>query len=128
MGNAQVMDMINRVRQPFNVNSAAQAAACAALDDLEFVQRTFEMNLRGMAQITQGLCALGLDYIPSFGNFVSFYVVNAARIYRRLLESGVIVRPISNYGMPDYLRVSIGLEAQNTKFLSALAQILGETA
>ncbi len=128
LGNAQVMDMINRVRQPFNVNSAAQAAACAALDDLEFVQRTFEMNLRGMAQITQGLCALGLDYIPSFGNFVSFYVVNAARIYRRLLESGVIVRPISNYGMPDYLRVSIGLEAQNTKFLSALAQILGETA
>jgi histidinol-phosphate aminotransferase len=128
LGNAQVIDMLNRVRHPFNVNSPAQAAAIAALDDADFVRRTFELNLRGMEQITQGLCAMGLDYIPSYGNFVSFHVVNAARIYRRLLELGVIVRPIGNYAMPDYLRVSIGLEEQNFKFLSALKQILGETA
>lgn len=127
LGNAQVIDMLNRVRHPFNVNSPAQAAAIAALQDADFVRRTFETNLRGMAQINQGLCALGLDYIPSFGNFISFHVVNAARIYRRLLELGVIVRPIGNYAMPDYLRVSIGLEEQNLKFLSALKQILGET-
>jgi len=71
---------------------------------------------------------LGLRYIPSFGNFVSFHIANAAQVYRRLLELGVIVRPIGNYNMPDYLRVSIGLESQNHKFLSALKQILGEAA
>lgn len=128
LGNPQVIDMLNRVRHPFNVNSMAQAAAVAALEDAEFVQRTFELNLKGMAQLTEGLGKLGLSYIPSFGNFVSFHVTNAAWIYRRLLELGVIVRPIGNYNMPDYLRVSIGLETQNQKFLSALKQILGETA
>jgi histidinol-phosphate aminotransferase len=86
------------------------------------------LNLLGMAQLTEGLRVLGLDFIPSFGNFVSFHVDSAARIYRRLLELGVIVRPVGNYSMPDYLRVSIGLESQNQKFLSALKQILGETA
>ena len=134
LGSVQVIAMLNRVRQPFNVNSMAQAAAVAALQDREFVQQTFELNQRGMAQITQGLRDLGLSYIPSHGNFVSFHVVNpalspaegAARIYRRLLESGVIVRPIANYAMPDYLRVSIGLETENEKFLTALKKILGE--
>lgn len=128
LGNSQVIDMLNRVRQPFNVNSMAQAAAVAALADGEFVQRTFELNLQGMAQLAGGLRELGLDYIPSFGNFVSFHISNAAQVYRRLLELGVIVRPIGNYNMPDYLRVSIGLESQNHKFLSALKQILGEAA
>ena len=131
---AQVADMMNRVRQPFNVNSMAQAAAVAALQDKEFVQQTFELNQRGMTQITQGLRDLGLSYIPSHGNFISFHVVNpalrpaegAARIYRRLLEAGVIVRPIANYAMPDYLRVSIGLKTENEKFLTALKKILGE--
>jgi len=128
LGNPQVIDMLNRVRQPFNVNSVAQAAAVAALQDAEFVQRTFELNLQGMAQLTEGLRALGLPYIPSFGNFVSFHINNAAQVYRRLLELGVIVRPIGNYALPDYLRVSIGLESQNQKFLSAMKQILGEEA
>ena len=128
MGHPQVMDMINRVRQPFNVNSVAQAAALAALGDAEFVQHTFELNLSGMTQLTEGLSALGLNFIPSFGNFVSFQVADAAQVYRRLLEAGVIVRPIASYGMPDYLRVSIGLASQNHKFLSALKQILGEAA
>jgi len=126
LGNAQVIDMLNRVRQPFNVNSMAQAAAVAALQDREFVQLTFAHNRRGMEQLTQGLAALGLSYIPSYGNFVSFHVVNAVQVYRRLLESGVIVRPIWNYAMPDYLRVSIGLKNQNEKFLTALKAILGE--
>lgn len=128
LGNAQVIDMLNRVRHPFNVNSMAQAAAVASLDDEEFVQRTYRLNLQGMAQLTGGLRELGLDFIPSFGNFVSFHVEHAANVYRRLLELGVIVRPIGNYNMPDYLRVSIGLESQNQKFLSALTQILGEAA
>lgn len=126
LANPQVADMMNRVRQPFNVNSVAQAAAVAALRDEAFVRQTHELNLRGMKQIVDGLAKLGLEHIPSFGNFVSFRIRDAARIYRRLLESGVIVRPIANYAMPDYLRVSIGLETENNKFLSALQQILGE--
>jgi histidinol-phosphate aminotransferase len=73
-----------------------------------------------MVQITNGLKALGLSFIPSYGNFVSFHIPNAAGIYRRLLELGVIVRPVGNYAMPDYLRVSIGLPHENDKFLSAL--------
>ncbi len=128
MGNPQVIDMINRVRQPFNVNSMAQAAAVAALQDVEFVQRSNELNTRGMVQLTQGLSELGLSYIPSFGNFVSFHVPDANEVYKKLLALGVIVRPIGNYAMPDYLRVSIGLESQNQKFLSALKQILGDAA
>jgi histidinol-phosphate aminotransferase len=131
-----VADMLNRVRQPFNVNSVAQAAAVAALQDESFVRRTCELNQAGMEQITQGLTRLGLEYIPSYGNFVCCRIANSAQsegkgagpMYRRLLELGVIVRPIANYGMPDYLRVSIGLESENEKFLSALAQALGEAA
>lgn len=126
LGNPQVMDMLNRVRQPFNVNSVAQAAAVAALQDSEFVLKTFDVNISGMAQITGELSRLGLEYIPSFGNFVSFRVTDAMGVYRRLLESGVIVRPIANYDMPDWLRVSIGLETENDKFLSAIKRILGE--
>jgi histidinol-phosphate aminotransferase len=118
----QITDMINRVRQPFNVNSIAQAAAVAALHDMDFVQKTFELNQRGMQQITAGLTKLGLSYIPSYGNFISFRIGGATAVYRRLLELGVIVRPIANYDMADYLRVSIGLETENDKFLSALAQ------
>lgn len=156
--NPQVADMLNRVRQPFNVNSMAQAAATASLRDEAFVRQSHELNQRGMKQIVGGLSRLGLEHIPSFANFVSFKIPElvagsllpvakgetprtvvdypppatghklqrAARVYRRLLELGVIVRPIANYGMPDWLRVTIGLEKQNEKFLSALQQILGE--
>lgn len=121
-----VADMMNRVRQPFNVNSVAQAAAVAALQDEDFVRQTNELNRRGMAQITGELSSLGLEYIPSFGNFVAFKIADAMAVYRRLLELGVIVRPIANYDMPGWLRVSIGLETENDKFLSALKRIIGE--
>jgi histidinol-phosphate aminotransferase len=124
---AQVADMMNRVRQPFNVNSVAQAAAVAALRDEDFVRRTYELNRRGMAQITAGLRKLGLQYIPSFGNFVSFRIGDGLKIYRRLLELGVIVRPVANYDMSEYLRVSIGTQNENEKFLAALQQAIEET-
>jgi len=127
LAHEQVTDMMNRVRQPFNVNSVAQAAAVAALRDVSFVKKTFELNLRGMAQITEGLTRLGLKYIPSFGNFVAFRIGGATAMYRRLLELGVIVRPIASYDMPDWLRVSIGLESENAKFLTALTQAIGES-
>lgn len=126
LAHEQVTDMVNRVRQPFNVNSIAQAAAVAALRDVSFVKKTFELNRRGMTQITEGLTKLGLEYIPSYGNFVAFRIGGATAMYRRLLELGVIVRPIANYDMPDWLRVSIGLESENAKFLTALTQAIGE--
>ena len=119
-----VTDMLNRVRQPFNINSIAQAAAVASLADDDFVARSYAANQAGMAQITQGLTHLGLDYIPSHANFVSFSVKNAAEVNKKLLQNGVIVRPIANYEMPDYLRVSIGLFSENARFLTVLAQIL----
>lgn len=126
MAHEQITDMMNRVRQPFNVNSIAQAAAVAALHDTDFVQQTYELNRKGMQQIIDGLTRLGLSYIPSYGNFISFRIGGATAMYRRLLELGVIVRPVANYEMPDYLRVSIGLENENEKFLSALAQGIKE--
>ena len=126
LAHEQVTDMMNRVRQPFNVNSVAQAAAVAALRDVSFVKRTFELNRRGMTQVTEGLTKLGLEYIPSYGNFVAFRIKDATAIYRRLLELGVIVRPIANYDMPDWLRVSIGLESEIAKFLQALKQAIGD--
>ncbi len=119
-----VADLMNRVREPFNVNSVALAAAAAALEDVDFVRRSYEVNRRGMAQVTQGLKALRLEYIPSYGNFVSFKVNGAAQVFQRLLASGVIVRPVAGYGMPDHLRVTIGLESENARFLESLEQAI----
>lgn len=119
-----VADMMNRVRQPFNVNSMAQAAAAASLNDDDFVRRTRDLNDAGMRQMTEGLNQLGLRYIPSFGNFISFHVADAATVNRKLLERGVIVRPIFAYEMPDWLRVSIGLPEENARFLQAMREIL----
>jgi histidinol-phosphate aminotransferase len=120
LASAKIADLMNRVRQPFNVSSVALAAAAAALDDTEFVCASFELNQSGMRQITSGLTNLGLKYIPSYGNFVSFKVKAADKLFGRLLKLGVIVRPIAGYGMPEWLRVTIGLEAENTRFLDSL--------
>ncbi len=121
----EVADLMNRVRQPFNVNSLAQAAATAALGDTEFVKRSFELNRAGMVQITAGLKKLGIDYIPSYGNFLSFRIGDALGVYQKLLRQGVIVRPIGIYDMPEHLRVSIGLAHENQRFLDALASAIG---
>jgi histidinol-phosphate aminotransferase len=125
---ADIADMMNRVRQPFNVNSLAQAAAVASLADDDFVARSYALNQAGILQLTQGLQNLGFEYIPSFANFMSIKVGNAADYYRKLLENGVIVRPVANYEMPEYLRVSIGLFAENAKFLVVLEKIMKEAA
>ncbi len=119
-----IADMMNRVRQPFNVNSIAQAAAVASLADEDFVERSYALNQAGMMQLTQGLNKLELAYIPSFANFISFKVEDAAVVNQKLLQNGVIVRPIANYEMPEYLRVSIGLFSENARFLEVLENIL----
>jgi histidinol-phosphate aminotransferase len=120
----EVADLMNRVREPFNVNSLALAAAAAALDDTDFIQKSYDLNREGMKQMTQGLTRLGLPYIPSFGNFVSFRVPNAGQVFQRLLAAGVIVRPIAGYGMPEHLRVSIGLPSENARFLEMLERAI----
>jgi len=121
---AGVADLMNRVRQPFNVNSIALVAAAAALKDVEFVRRSHELNLAGMRQVTEGLKRLRLEWIPSYGNFVSFRVGDAAGVFQKLLHAGVIVRPIASYGMPGHLRVTIGLESENARFLAALERAI----
>lgn len=122
----EVAGLLNRVRQPFNVNSLALAAAEAALDDDAHLARSRGVNTDGMRGLVDGVKALGLDYLPSVGNFVCVEVGDAARVYRELLTHGVIVRPIANYGMPRYLRVTVGLPEENVRFLAALAAVLRE--
>ncbi len=118
-------DVLNRVRQPFNVNSAALAAAQAALEDSDYLARSVALNQAGMRQLQAGFERLGLTYIPSVGNFISFELpMDAGEVYQRLLRQGVIVRPVANYDMPRHLRVSIGTEDENQRFLAALEQVL----
>ena len=124
IASAEVADLMNRVRQPFNVNNLAIAAAVAALDDHQFITESYEINRRGMAQLLAGLKRLGLEHIPSHGNFVTFKVAGAAEVNQNLLKQGVIVRPIAGYGLPDWLRVTIGTEPDNARFLEALEKAL----
>jgi histidinol-phosphate aminotransferase len=119
-----VADLFNRVRQPFNVNSLALAAATAALADTKFVAKSVKMNRAGMETLERAFKALGLEYIPSYANFITFRVSQAAAVYQKLLRQGVIVRPIAGYGMPDHLRVTIGTRKENARFLRALEAAL----
>jgi histidinol-phosphate aminotransferase len=120
-----VADMLNRVRQPFNVNALAQAAALAALADSDYVDASRELNRKGLAQLGTGFAALELPSLPSHGNFVLVKVGDAAAVNQRLLAQGVIVRPVANYGLPEWLRVSVGLPDENERFLAALRTALG---
>src|SRR5258705_318811 len=121
-----VADLLNRVRQPFNVNSLALAAAAAALEDRKFVAKSCRMNRRGMKSLERGLKALGLEFIPSCANFLTFRVSGARTVYEKLLRLGVIVRPLANYDMPDHLRVTVGTPKENEKFLKALTAALDD--
>lgn len=121
---AKVADMLNRVRQPFNVNALAQAAALAALADGAYVEESRALNDQGMRQLEKGLQGLGVGHVPSHANFVLIEVGDAGRVYQRLLEQGVIVRPVANYALPEHLRVTIGLPEENRRFLAALKAAL----
>ena len=121
----EIADILNRVRQPFNNNSLALAAAEAALTDNEHLQLTLKNNAQGMIYLTEGFKKLGLEWIPSAGNFVSVDLKRAGQpIYEALLRKGVIVRPVANYEMPNHLRISIGTPTENGQFLQALTDTL----
>lgn len=123
-----VTDLLNRIRQPFNVNSLAQAAAVAALNDTAFLQKSAQLNADGYRQLTAAFDAMQLEYVPSYGNFVLVRVGNddgaGARVNLALLKQGVIVRPVAAYGLPQWLRISIGLSQENAAFLAALEKAL----
>lgn len=120
-----ITDILNRVRDPFNVNAPGLAAARAVLDDQEYLAQSCRINRAGMEQLQSGLAALALDTIPSAGNFVTVgFDTEAAPIYQALLREGVIVRPIDVYGLPRHLRVSIGLQSENAALLEALQRVL----
>lgn len=121
----QVAELLNRVRQPFNVNSLAQIAARAALDDAGHVMRSRQLNAQGLTQLSSGLNTMGWRVLPSAGNFVLVDTGGAAQPwYEGLLRSGVIVRPVANYGLPDHLRITIGLPEQNERLLLAVRSLI----
>lgn len=125
ISNPIIADLLNRVRQPFNNNSLALAAAEAALNDTEYLEKTIATNNSGMLQLTHAFAQLGLQWIDSAANFVSVDLIRPALpVYQALLQKGVIVRPVANYEMPNHLRVSIGTEYENQKFINALTTIL----
>ena len=123
-----IADLMNRVRQPFNVNSLALSAAEAALGDNEHLRESISLNQAGMKQLTKSFDEMNLQYIPSVGNFICVDLQttgqNGMEIYKKLLHQGVIVRPVDNYGMPNHMRITIGLKEENEKFIKALESVL----
>lgn len=120
-----ITDLLNRVRQPFNVNQLAQKAAVAALADHEHVVRCRELNSRGLARFARFCDDMGLSFIPSVANFLTVeFGAEAMDVYEALLHRGVIVRPVANYGMPRHLRITIGLPEDMDRLENALKQIL----
>lgn len=127
VANPAITDLLNRVRQPFNVNIPALEAATAVLSDAAYLKRSVELNSAGMAELEQGFTRLSVNWIPSVGNFISVDCgCDAAPVYAGLLQEGVIVRPVANYQMPDHLRVTIGLPEENSRFLTAFAKVLSQ--
>ena len=119
-----VADLLNRVRQPFNVNSVAQAAALAALADSDYVAESAALNRAGLRALGAALDAMDVAYVPSHGNFVLVHVGHAPAVYESLLRKGVIVRPVANYGLPQHLRATVGLPQEIERFVAALASAL----
>jgi histidinol-phosphate aminotransferase len=120
-----VADLLNRVRQPFNNNSLALLAAELALDDQAHVKISVELNTRERARLAKELTARGLKVLPSQANFLTVgFGRDAKPIHQGLLERGVIVRPMGSYGLPQFLRVTVGTERQNERFLAALDEAL----
>ena len=124
IGQPELIAALEKVRQPFNVNAVAQAGALAALDDSEHIQRTRRNNAAGLRFLEQGLHDLRLTYVPSAANFLLVKVGDGQRVFQQLQQQGVITRPMGGYGLPEFIRISIGTPAENTRCLTALKQAL----
>jgi histidinol-phosphate aminotransferase len=125
ISNPEIADILNRVRQPFNTNMLAQAAAQASLNDVKHVTKSVKMNNAGKIFLQKTFEEMKLEYLPTMGNFISLNVKqNGLALYQKLLQQGVIVRPVANYDMPEYLRITIGTQQQNERFVETLKQCL----
>jgi histidinol-phosphate aminotransferase len=128
VGPLEVIEVLNRIRQPFNVNALAQVAALAALDDQSHVERTRANNREGLAYLRSACEQMGRPYVPSWANFLLIDVGDGAKVYEALLRRGVIVRPMDVYGFPHHLRVTVGTPGENQRFAESLAAVLGTAA
>ena len=122
----EMVSVLNRVRQPFNVNAIGQAAALAALDDHEFTEKCARENRTGLTQLERGFSQLGLEFVPSVANFILVRVGDGAAVFNALQKCGVIVRPMKPYAMPEWLRVTVGTKAQNERLLGELARLVSK--
>ena len=122
---AELCGLLNRLRQPFNVNAVAQAAAIGALDDDAFAQRCATANRAGLVKLEHGCRELGLEFVPSVANFMLIKVGDGNRVFDALQRRGVIVRPVKSYGLPEWIRVTVGTEEQNARLLRELAALVG---
>jgi histidinol-phosphate aminotransferase len=118
--------LLQRVRQPFNTTAMAQVAAIAALDDDEFVDRTRAMTHEGVAYLQAMFSKMKLDYVPTFANFIMVKVGPGRKIFDAMQRAGVIVRPMDPYGLPEYIRITIGTRAENKRCVSVLKKVLKE--
>ena len=123
-GRPELIEVLQKTRQPFNTNGIAQAGALASLDDEEHVRRTRELTTEGRALLEQAFAAEGLEYVPSAANFVLVKVGHGKEVFRALLQKGVIIRDMDAYGLTDWIRVSIGTMEQNERFLEELRKVL----
>jgi len=121
-GACELIRVLHQVRPPFNVNSVALAAALGAIDDTEFVERSRKANRDGLAQLYEGFSELGVEYVPSEGNFVLVRFEDSDRVFQYLYSEGIIVRPLQGYALPEYLRISVGHRDQNQRLLAALSR------
>jgi histidinol-phosphate aminotransferase len=125
IANPSLIEVLNRIRQPFNVNAIAQSMASIAINDHEHIQKSIELNSQQNEFLFAQLTKLGLDCIPSVGNFITFKGNFSGReMFNKLMKKGVIVRSVDLYDMKDFIRVTIGTESENLKFLKALEELL----
>ncbi|RUO77633.1 histidinol-phosphate transaminase [Idiomarina seosinensis] len=124
VSSTEIADLMNRIRQPFNVNALSLKAAEVVLDDHDYLQQAVQVNQQGMKQLVEFCQQQGYDYIPSYGNFLTIeFGPKAMDIYEKLLHEGIIVRPVGGYQLPNHLRVSIGLKEENQAFIDAMLKI-----
>jgi histidinol-phosphate aminotransferase len=126
IGTRDLVGRLEKARQPFNINSLAQAAALAALDDAEHISRTRENNRAGLEYLQEELRAMGLDHVPSFANFVLAKVGDGQRVFAELQARGIITRPMGGYGLPEFIRISVGTPEENERVIEALREVTGK--
>jgi histidinol-phosphate aminotransferase len=124
IGNPELITALEKIRQPFNINSIAQAGALAALDDTEHMRRTRENNAAGLKLYADAFQALGLEFVPSAGNFVLVRVGEGQRVFEAMQKLGVIVRPTGGYQLPEYIRISVGTPEENQRCVESLKKVL----